>query len=118
MKKLLILIVAAALFLHFYPQPDVEEWFTEQKTKVSDTFSEATDTQVRLKADKIYNDLKDQFANFSNEEQVFLQEITVDRQSVKAFFVEFCEGNEQSPNFHRENQEKVCRKIAQFSALL
>jgi len=117
MKKLLILIVVAALFLHFCPQPEIEDWFAEQKTSVMETFSEATDTQVRLKADKIYSELKDQFAHFNTEEQTFLKKITADRKSVKTFFIEFCEGNKQSPHFHRKNQEKVCKKMAQFSAL-
>jgi len=118
MKNLLILIVAAALFLHFYPQPELEDWFTEQKTMVMETFSEATDTQVRLKSDIIYKELENQFDRFTNEEQVFLKEMTIDRKSVKSFFVTFCEGKLRSPNFHRDNQEKVCRKISQYSGLL
>ncbi len=118
MKKLLILIVATALFLHFYPQPELEDWFTEQKTMVMETFSEATDTKVRLKADVIYKELENQFDRFTNEEQAFLQEMTIDRKSVKSFFVTFCEGKQRSPNFHRDNQEKVCRKISQYSGLL
>jgi hypothetical protein len=118
MKKLLILIVAAALFLHFYPQPELENWFNEQKTVVMETFSEATDTQVRLKSDIIYNELENQFDHFTHEEQTFLKEMTVDRKSVKSFFVNYCEGKQRSPNFHRDNQEVVCRKISQYSGLL
>ena len=56
-EKYIILIVAAALFLHFYPQPELEAWFEEQKTEVLKVFSDATDTKVRLKSDKIYQDL-------------------------------------------------------------
>lgn len=118
MKNLLILIVAAALFLHFYPQPELEDWLAEQKALVINTFSDATDTQVRLKADKIYTDLKSQFGHFSDEEQIFLKEMTVDRKSVKAFFTEFCVDKQQSPHFHRENQTTVCNKIRQYSSLL
>lgn len=118
MKKLLILIVAAALFLHFYPQPELEDWFIEQKTVVMESFSEATDTQVRLKSDIIYNELKHEFDHFTNEEQAFLKEMTIDRKSVKSFFVTFCEANQRSPNFHRNNQEIVCRKISQYSGFL
>ncbi len=117
MKNLLILIVAAALFLHFYPQPKLEDWFGEQKDTVLEVFSGATDTQIRLKADKIYTDLEEQFEHFSTEEQEFLQNITTDRESVKAFFVEFCEGKQRSPQLHTENQKKVCDKIGEFSAL-
>jgi len=118
MKNLLILIVAAALFLHFFPQPELENWFTEQKTVVMETFSEATDTKVRLKADIIYNELKNQFEHFTDEEQAFLQKMTIDRTSVKSFYESYCNGEQRSPNFHRNNQEKVCRKISQYSGLL
>jgi hypothetical protein len=118
MKKLLILIVAIAVFLHFYPQPEIESWLNEQKSDMMAKFSDATDTQIRLKADKIYSDLKSQFEHFSNEEQDFLKEVTSSRESVKTFFTDFCEGNKQSPHLHSENQKKVCNKIEQFSALL
>ena len=47
MKNLLILIVAAALFLHFYPQPELEDWFSEKKVTAIAIFAKATDTQVR-----------------------------------------------------------------------
>jgi len=118
MKNLLILIVAAALFLHFYPQPELEDWFIEQKKAAITIFSEATDTKVRLKSDKIYNDLKSQFNTFSTEEQNFLKKITVDRQSIKAFFTDFCLGNKQTVHFHNENQKKVCQTIERYSSLL
>ena len=118
MKNLLILIVAAALFLHFYPQPEIEDWFVEQKVAVSAAFSKATDTRVKLKADKIYNDLKSQFNSFTTEEQDFLKKITMDRESVKAFFTDFCKAEKQTPLLHRENQKKVCKTIEQYSSLL
>ena len=54
MKNLLILIVAVALFLHFYPQPELDDWFAQQKETILTSFSEATDTQVSLKSDKIF----------------------------------------------------------------
>jgi hypothetical protein len=118
MKNLLILIIVAALFLHFYPQPEIEDWYEEQKSMVLETFSAATDTQVRLKSDKIYRDLQNQFQHFSSEEQKFLKQMTSDRKSVKFFFTEYCESGQHSPHFHRKNQETVCKKIEQFSALL
>jgi hypothetical protein len=118
MKNLLILIVATALFLHFYPQPELEDWFIEQKTMVIDKFSEATDTGVRLKADKIYTDLKSELVSFSSEERVFFKKITADRESVKAFFIDYCNANQQTPHLHHENQKKVCRTISHYSSLL
>ncbi|MFB0981988.1 MAG: hypothetical protein QMC62_13870 [Alteromonadaceae bacterium] len=118
MKNLLILIVAAALFLHFYPQPELEDWFSEKKVAAITIFSKATDTQARLKADKIYSDLESQFNTFSTDEQAFLKKITMDRESVQAFFTDFCQSNKQTPQLHNENQQKVCQTIAHYSLLL
>ncbi len=117
MKKLLILIVAAALFLHFYPQPKLEAWYTEQKAVVIDIFSEAADTKVRLKADKVYSDLKSQLNSFNNEEKDFVKEVTNNRKSIEAFFIDYCQGKQPSPMLRPRNQEKVCQTIAQYSAM-
>jgi len=117
MKKLLILIVAAALFLHFYPQPKLEAWYTEQKAVVIDIFSEAADTKVRLKADKVYSDLESQLNSFSSEERDFVKELTNNRKSIENFFNDYCQGKQPSPFLHPRNQEKVCHTIAQYSAM-
>jgi hypothetical protein len=45
MKNLLILIVSAALFLHFYPQPEVTKFYDEQKNSLLDGFAEFSDTK-------------------------------------------------------------------------
>jgi len=118
MKKLLILIVAIALFLHFYPQPEVDEKFTEIKTIALDKFSSATDTKVRLKSDKIYTDLEHKFDSFSEEEQKYLKEITASREQVKEFFYSYCKGDKQTIKFHAVNFESVCRTISRYENLL
>jgi hypothetical protein len=46
MKNLLILIVAIALFLHFYPQPEVTKFYNEQKEALLEGFSDFSDTRV------------------------------------------------------------------------
>ena len=116
MKNILVLIVAAAVFLHFYPQPELETWFEQQKTAVLKIFSDATDTKVRLKADKIYQDLEPKFDQFNSEEEKFLKEITSSRDAVKEFYFTYCDKQQFSPKFHRKNQELVCQKISEFSA--
>ena len=118
MKKLLILIVAIALFLHFYPQPQVTNWFEDKKSEVLDSVSEFSDTKVRLKADKVFSDLKSQFNSFSTEEVAYLKKITATKNTVKAFYTDFCQGNKNNPVFHPKNQEKVCRTINNYSSML
>lgn len=117
MKKLLILIVFAAVFLHFYPQPELTEWYEEQKARVLTTFSDATDTRVRLKASKIYEDLEPKLNAFRPSEIERLKEITSSRKNVKAYFGEYC-SNKRDVKFHATNQELICRTIGKYSSML
>jgi hypothetical protein len=118
MKKLLILIVAGALYFHFYPNEKLNTWLLEQKSWVMSYFSEATDTQVRLKSDKIYQDLSQDFAQFNSQEQAYIAEITSSRQRVKSFYEQYCKTKKQTPKLHRDNLVKVCKAISQYSNLL
>ena len=118
MKNLLILIVAAAIFLHFYPQPKLESWFEEQKAFVLGGFSDATDTKVRLKSDKIYQDLSNHFAQFNAQEQTYVAEITRSRKQVKSFYQSHCLDKKRTTKLHRDNLIKVCQTISEYSSLL
>ena len=115
MKKLLILIVAGALYLHFYPNEKLNDWLYEQKTVALSFFSEATDTQVRLNPDKIYQDLSRDFEGFTGKEQKFLADMTSSREKVQSFYQQHCIGKKQTPKLHRENLVKVCKTIAHYS---
>jgi hypothetical protein len=117
MKNLLILIVAIAIFLHFYPQPELENWFKEQKTNALSSFSDATDTKIRLNPQKIYNDLKPNFEQFNAEEQKFVREITSSREAVKVFFKDNCQEKRPVPKLHQKNQLLVCKKISNYQSL-
>lgn len=117
MKNLLILIVFAAVFLHFYPQPEVTKFYEEQKANVLGKFSDATDTRVRLKADKIYTDLEPEFNSFRPSEIERLKEITLNRNSVKSYYSEYC-SNKRDSKFHRSNQDLVCKTISKYSSML
>ena len=118
MKNILILIVAAAVFLHFYPQPEVTKFYNETKETLLDGFAEFSDTNVRLKADKIFIDLKPQLKKFSSEEVEFLKEITSTRSSVNDFYQEYCKVKKRSAIFHQVNQAKVCRTISKYENML
>ncbi|WP_281560839.1 hypothetical protein [Thalassomonas sp. RHCl1] len=118
MKKLLILIVAGALFLHFNPQPSVEAWYQQQKALVIEIFSKGTDTKVRLKAAKIYDDLQPQFYSFSPDELTYLQKITANREAVKAFYEDYCQNHQDNPKLHPSNLTKVCKTVYNYEAFL
>lgn len=114
MKKLLILIVAAAVFLHFYPQPKLTAWYEQQMNTVMTTFNEITDTQVRLKAEKVYRQIEPKFDQFNPDEQQFVREITASRQAVKSFYFQHCDNKVPTQRLHRKNQALVCQEISTF----
>jgi hypothetical protein len=117
MKNLLILIVSIAIFLHFYPQPELESWFDEQKTMVLSEFSSATDTKVRLNPDKIYKDLQPHFEQFNEDEQAFVKNVTGSRDEVKEFFKKHCQAKRPTPKLHQKNQQLLCSKISAYQSL-
>jgi hypothetical protein len=118
MKKLLILIVASALYFHFYPNEKLNSWLLEQKAMVLGYFSEATDTKIRLKSDKIYQTLSADFAQFNTKEQTYITEITRDREQVKVFYQTHCLDKKKTLRLHQDNLIKVCQTISKYSHLL
>jgi hypothetical protein len=118
MKHLLILIVAAALYLHFYPNEEVTNFYNEQKQVLLDGFSEFSDTKVRLKADKIYLDLESELESFSGEEVQRLKEITSSRDNVKEFYLTICKTKTRDIIFHISNEKKVCSTINRYVNML
>lgn len=118
MKNLLILIVTAALFLHFYPQPEVTKFYNDQKNRLWDSFAQFSDTKLRLKADKIFIDLKPKLKKFTAEELTYLKEITSSRANVKSFFESYCENKKPNVIFHSTNQIEVCKTISQYESML
>ncbi|PKG85427.1 hypothetical protein CXF85_07560 [Colwellia sp. 75C3] len=118
MKHLLILIVAAAVYLHFYPNEEVTKFYNDGIAVLQDGFSEFGDTKVRLKADKIYLDLKSELDNFSEIEVEHLLEITSSRKNVKSFYLSVCKTEQRDIVFHITNEKKVCATINRYTSML
>lgn len=118
MKNILILIVAAAVFLHFYPQPEVTKFYNQAKESLQGGFADFSDTNVRLKADKVLIDLRPELKYFSPEEVDLLKEITASRENVKSYYQEYCKSNKRNAIFHSTNQAKVCKTISQYESML
>lgn len=114
MKNLLILIVAAALFLHFYPQPELEKWYNHHKNSIMSSVSNATDTRVRLNIKKVYSDLEALFNRFSPEEVEYVTEMASERDNIISFYLEHCEKHKPNFNLQSLNQKRVCKVIAQY----
>mgnify|MGYP000674907740 CR=1 FL=1 len=118
MKKLLILIVAAAVFLHFFPQPKLETWAKEQKDYLLEMFSSATDTKVRLSAKKVRSDLEERFNQFTDDEKAYTLEITKDSKSVVSFYREKCGKTDTSVQLRPANKKFVCETISKYRAFM
>ena len=120
MKHLLILIVAVALYLHFYPNEEATELYNDGKQELLDGFSEFSDTKVRLKVDKIYTDLESasELGSFSEKEIERLKVITSSRQVVKEFYTQICQTDKRDIVFHITNEKKVCSTISKYTNLL
>lgn len=118
MKNLLFLIVSASLYLHFYPNEKVTQFYNESKSVLLESFSEFSDTKIRLKADKIYLDLENELATFSEQEIESLKEITSSRDSVEAFYLTVCKTDKRDYIFHITNEKKICATISRYSNML
>ena len=114
MKKLLILIVAISLFLHFYPQPELNKKSDEIMNIALETFSKFTDTKARINVDKINADLKSELYSFTEDEVNYLKKITRDSDSVETFYLNYCKEKNQNLNLHSVNLLKVCQTIGQY----
>jgi len=117
MKKLLILIVFAAVYLHYYPQPKLTQWFEQEKKTLIDDVAEATDTQVRLNPQKILTDLKPELASFSPGEIIELKKITATRTTVRSFFSQYCNQQVSNPKIQQDNVKKICRRMRNYQSL-
>ncbi|MBL4908898.1 MAG: hypothetical protein JKX78_10510 [Alteromonadaceae bacterium] len=117
MKKLLILIVFGAVYLHYYPQPKLTQWFEQEKTSIMTNVAEATDTQVRLDSKKIFSDLKPYFNHFSEGEIEELRKITAHRKNVTDFYDKYCNKYASNPKIQLGNVDKICKTMSKYQSL-
>ena len=115
MKQLLILIVAAAVYFHFYPNEELNNWLSEQKQTALSIFAEGTDTQVRLSSDRVYKDIARDFDKFTKQEQAYITEVTASRESIISFYEKHCVGKKRTAKLHRDNLAKVCKTMGNYS---
>ncbi len=114
MKNLLILIVFGAVYLHFFPEPELDAWFAEKKEEAIAGFNNATSTKVKLSTKRVYEDLQQQFEHFSDEEIDYIGELTSKGSKLTSFFFNHCEPYKQNFKFQSKNQRKVCKTISNY----
>ena len=118
MKNLLFLLAAAAIYLHFYPNEEVTNFYNEKKSFLVAKFTELSSTQIRLKADKIYHDLENELGNFSDKEVERLKTISSSRENVSEFYFTYCKTERRDIVFHINNEKRVCSVISKYTSLL
>lgn len=114
MKNLLILIVCAAVYLHFFPEPELQAWFDNKIASAKTGFNNATDTTARLNPKKIYEDLKPSFDHFLEEEIEYIEELTSDRTTLISYYVNQCDPYKEDFKFQSKTQKKVCKAISKY----
>ena len=112
MKKILILIVGIALYLHFYPQPELNDWYEGKKAEFLDTLAKATKARFKSSVDGLYDELKTEFEDFSPVEFQNLKTITSSVDQVTEFYEKNCTENIHSKFFHEGNAERVCYRLS------
>jgi xanthine dehydrogenase molybdopterin-binding subunit B len=118
MKYLLPLIVAVAVYLHFYPNVKVTIFYNETKQSLSSMFSKYSGTRVGLKTEKIYQDLESELGSFSAMEIKRLKVITSSRDVVRVYYQDICQTKARDIILHIANQKKVCTVISHYASLL
>ena len=116
-KNLIIIIVAAAVYLHFYPNEELNEWYSATKLEAQESFSEIADTKARVAPSKLISVLQQDFKKFSKNEVTYVKKIAETRDSLKAFHKEFCVEPKDNPRLRRQYQLKVCSTIDQYRIL-
>ena len=116
-KNLIIIIVAIAVYLHFYPNEELNEWFSETKQQAQEDFSEIADTKAKVAPSKLISVLQTDFKKFSKNEVAYVKQVAETRDSLKAFHKEYCVEPKDNPRLRRQYQLKVCSTIDQYRIL-
>ncbi len=115
MKNLLILIVCAAVYLHFFPEPELQAWIDDKIASAKSGFNSATDTNAKLSTKKVRKDLKQFEEHFLEDEIEYIDELTSDRKTLISFYYAQCSPYKRDFKFQSKNQEKVCRVTGKYS---
>lgn len=118
MKKLLILIVSAAIYLHFFPNPELTQFYEDKKSQFLNKMSQSSQVTFKKKMNNIYNEIKADYVGFSATELAKLKDITESVESIEQFNEEYCVKGKKNKNFHPDHIDKICLKTSHFLSTL
>ncbi len=117
MKKLLIIIVAIAVYLHFYPNEELNAWYDKTKQQAKTKFSDIADTKARVSPTKLISGLQQDFKTFSKKEVAYVEQLAESRDNLRAFHKEYCEVTKDNIRLRRDHLILVCNKLEQYRIL-
>ena len=118
MKKILILIVSIAIYLHFYPQPELIQYYEDKKAEFLKELSQSTKVTFKKDLSFMYQDITQGNIGFSGAELENLKSITSSLDNLTAFYKENCQASSVQKLFHPDNIDKVCSKAQSFISTL
>lgn len=116
-KNILIIIVAIAVYLHFYPNEALTNWYNTTKESATTQFADIADTKARVAPSKLINVLQQDFKKFSKHEVAYVKELAQSRESLRAFHKDYCETGKDNRRLRRDYQLIVCAKLEQYRIL-
>ena len=117
LKNLLIIIVAIAVYLHFYPNQALTNWYEATKESATTQFADISDTKARVAPSKLINELRQDFKKFSKNEVAYVKELAQSRDSLRKFHKDYCQTGKDNMRLRRDYQLIVCSKLEQYRIL-
>ncbi|TRX58010.1 hypothetical protein [Thalassomonas sp. M1454] len=116
-KKILVIIVAAAVYLHFYPNEELTNWFNSSKEEAQTKFADISDTKAKVAPSKLISVLQRDFKNFTKFEVAYVKELAESRENLREFHKTYCETEQGNERLRREHVKKVCSTLEQYRIL-
>lgn len=113
-KNLLIIIIAAAVYLHFYPNEEFNEWLDVQKENADEFIADTFDTKARMSPQKLLSGMENEIKQFTQNETSYFESIIESRSELKDFYNEYCGTTKRNPNLRDKQVDTVCEKINKY----
>ncbi|WP_371187590.1 hypothetical protein [Thalassotalea maritima] len=117
MKNLLIIIVAIAVYLHYYPNQELNAWYDKQLNTAQTMFNEVAGTKLRISPKKVITVLSKELQNYSNSELAYVEQITDSRDNLRAFYSDYCPELKPNRKLRRAYVRQVCKAVDDYRIL-
>ena len=106
-----------ALYLHFYPNEALTNWYNSAKNSATTQFADISDTKARVAPSKLISELREDFKKFSKHEVAYVKELAQSRDNLRAFHKDYCKTGKDNTRLRRDYQLIVCAKLEQHRIL-